>query len=203
LWQDPNDSAGWLHYSMYKIAFIVPPLLYCKLAGVSPFRDILKFQHWRQGLSVALKLGLLAVAIFWGAYFLLSDVLLDKEHITRRIDEQFHVNASTVLLVAPFTILLNSLLEEFFYRGFVFGQLLPIHKPTAYVLPAAAFTIQHLLFIADWVTRLPFALATIGLFVFAVVASWLYARYETIVTPWVTHMLGDVAMMGIAVSLML
>jgi len=191
----------WIGYSLYKVAFLVPPVIYCRLCGIGLVRDILKLQNWRRGLGVAFFLGLLAIATFWIAYYVLGDLLLDKDRITARIDAQFHVNASTILLITPITILANSLLEEFFYRGFAYGQLARWHAGAAYLLPSLAFTLQHLLFIRDWVTFLPLMLAIAGLVVFAIILSWLYATYESIIAPWLTHIFGDVAMMGIALTL--
>jgi membrane protease YdiL (CAAX protease family) len=121
--------------------------------------------------------------------------------ITAKINRQFSVNATTVFLVAPFTIVLNSFLEEFFYRGFAFGLLVRRHRPVGFILPAVAFTVQHMLFIYHWVTPLPFAISVVGLMAFALVAERVYATTETIVAPWVIHVFGDIAMMGIAVTL--
>ena len=75
-------------------------------------------------------------------------------------------------------------------------------RALAYLLPAAAFTVQHLLFIYHWVTPIPFLLAIVGLFVFALVLENLYERAGSIVAPWVVHILGDVAMMGIALTML-
>jgi membrane protease YdiL (CAAX protease family) len=121
--------------------------------------------------------------------------------IVEKIHRQFSVNAATVLLIAPFTIMINSLIEEFFYRGFAFGLLAPKHPLVGTLLPAVVFTAQHLLFIYHWVTPLPLALAIVGLLVFALALQALYAKADTIIAPWVVHVCGDMAMMGIALEL--
>lgn len=241
-----NGAAG---YSLYKIFLLVPPLVYCWRHGIRPGRDILRPGNWRQCLPGAVGLGIVAVAVFWGAYWALGDFLLDKSMIAGKIGVQFGVTPRTVLMVAPLTIFLNSLLEEFFYRGFAFGLLLrasarglgrrgilprPLRlacvvghaeaarcrfydarpmidclphtarnqQTLAYLLPAAAFTTQHLLFIYHWVTPIPFLLAAVGLFLFALVLERLYEKAGSIVAPWVVHVLGDVAMMGIAMTML-
>ena len=193
---------GVVGYSLYKLMFLIPPWLYCRRHGIRIGADILKLHNWRRGLPAALGLGALAVVIFWGVYYCLGDLLLDKAMITTKIEDQFSVTASTVLLIAPVTILLNSLLEEFFYRGFAFGQLVRKNRPLGIWLPAVAFTVQHLLFIYHWVTPVPFAMAVLGLLVFALVLEKAYEAADSIVAPWLIHILGDVAMMGIAVTLL-
>ena len=113
------------------------------------------------------------------------------------------MTATTVLLIAPFTIIINSLLEEFFYRGFSFGLLAKKNAIVGYLLPAAVYTAQHVLFFREWLDPIPFIIATAGLFVFALILSKVYSATQTIVAPWIIHIFGDIAMMGIAVTLLM
>lgn len=198
---DLDDALGVAGYSLYKLCFLIPPLLYCKIVGIRVLDDIIKPRNWRRCLSQALGLGAAAVLIFWAAYYALGELLLDRQLIVEKIGQQFSVNARTVMLVAPITIFMNSLLEEFFYRGFAFGLLERRHRAIAYSLPAAVFTVQHVLFIYHWVTPLPLLMAVAGLFVFALVLQKIYEAADSIVAPWLVHILGDVAMMGIAIEL--
>jgi membrane protease YdiL (CAAX protease family) len=193
---------GVVGYSLYKVCFLVPPLIYCRVHGIRIFGDILKLGNWRRCLSVALWLGGLAVLIFWGVYYFLGDLLLDKAMVAEKIGDQFSVTASTVFLIAPVTIFLNSFLEEFFYRGFAFGLLVKKHRWLGYLLPATVFTVQHILFIYHWVTPLPFGMAVVALFVLALVLEKLYEKADSIVAPWLLHAFGDLAMMGIAVTML-
>jgi membrane protease YdiL (CAAX protease family) len=194
-------AEGALANSVYKLAFVVPPLLYCRAKGISVRHDVIKARNWRNSLPLAFQLGAAAAAIFLLAYYLFGDLLLDKDAITTKINLQFSVSAATVLLIAPITILLNSFVEEFFYRGFAFGLLAPKRPWLGAVLPAVVFTVQHLLFIYHWVTALPLALAIIGLMVFALALEAVYAKADTLIAPWIIHVCGDIAMMLIAVEL--
>ncbi len=195
---------GQLGYSLYKVFFLIPPLIYCRINGIQVFRDIFILKNWRRYLSVALGLGVLALLLFWGAYFSLRGVLaIDEELIIRSTAEQFGVTKNNVLIVAPLTIFLNSLLEEFFYRGFSFGQLVKRNRRLGYLLPAAVFTVQHMLFIYQWSTPVKLIIAVVALFVFALLLERIYEKAQSLITPWVIHMFGDIAMMGIAVWLMM
>ncbi|MBN2021992.1 MAG: CPBP family intramembrane metalloprotease [Pirellulales bacterium] len=193
---------GVLGYSIYKLFLFIPPLIYCRMAGIRLGADVLKWRNASRRLGTAVGLGALAVLLFWGAYALLGDWLLDKDLLVAKIHRQFSVTPRTVFFIAPVTIFLNSLLEEFFYRAFAFGRLARHNRLLAYLLPAAAFTAQHLLFIHHWVTPLPLGIAVVALFIFALVLEKLYESADSIVAPWVVHVLGDVAMMGVAVALL-
>lgn len=189
-------------YSLYKLFMLVPPLVYCRLHGVGVVRDVLKPGNWSRHLSTALAMGAVCGAVFLGAYFFAADWLVDRSVLVERIGSQFSVTAATVLVIAPLTIFLNSLLEEFFYRGFAFGLLVKKRAVLGYLLPAAAFTLQHLLFINQWLAPWLLAIAGAALFVFALALERLYIKADTIVAPWLAHILADVAMMTIALTLL-
>ena len=88
---DLDSRFGVAGYALYKVFMIVPPLLYCRRQRIGILQDIVKPGNWRRGLPVALSLGALAVAIFWGVYFTLGDQLLDKGKIAAKINDQFMV----------------------------------------------------------------------------------------------------------------
>jgi membrane protease YdiL (CAAX protease family) len=196
------ELQGVVGYSIYKLFLLIPPIVYCRLKGISIVGDIFKPGNWQNRLTLAVGLGAAAVLIFWGAYWLLGDMLLDKAAIARKIGEQFSVTATTVWLVAPVTIIFNSLLEEFFYRGFAFGQMVKKNRTLAYLLPASAFTVQHILFIHHWAEPLPLLIAVVALMVFALILQRIYESADSLVAPWVVHILGDVAMMGVAITML-
>ena len=135
---------GVLGYSLYKLAFIIPPIAYCWSKGLSLNKDIWQWQNWRQGFWPALGTGMIAIIIFWGVYALFGSLFVDEHLIVQKMSEQFSVTAKTVLLIAPITIIINSLLEESFYRGFAFGRLYSISPLLAFLVPSAVFSIQHL-----------------------------------------------------------
>jgi membrane protease YdiL (CAAX protease family) len=194
---------GSVGYSIYKVFFLIPPLIYCRMHGIQIFGDIFILKNWRRYLSVAVGLGVLSLLIFWGAYFSLREVLeIDEDLIVRSTREQFGVTRNNVLIVAPLTIFFNSMLEEFFHRGFSFGQLVKKNRWLGYLLPASVFTVQHMLFIYQWSTPLKLVIAVVALFVFALVLQAIYEKAQSLVTPWVIHIFADIAMMGIAVWLL-
>ncbi len=194
-------ATGGLANGIYKLAFIIPPVIYCRVHGIRIGRDIFRWQNWRNDLGLAVLLGLVAAAVFLGLYAVLGPLVIDKQAIAAKIHQQFSVSAGTVLLIAPFTILINSLVEEFFYRGFAFGLIASRRPMLGTLLPAAVFTVQHLMFAYHWVGPGMIALGVMALFVFSLVAQALYVKADSIVAPWIVHVFGDLAMMAIALEL--
>ncbi len=194
-------ATGGLANGIYKLAFIIPPVIYCRVHGIRIGRDIFRWQNWRNDLGLAMLLGPVAAAVFLGLYAVLGPLVIDKQAIAAKIHQQFSVSAGTVLLIAPFTILINSLVEEFFYRGFAFGLIASRRPVLGTLLPAAVFTVQHLMFAYHWVGPGMIALGVVALFVFSLIAQALYAKADSIVAPWIVHIFGDLAMMAIALEL--
>ncbi|MDP3980554.1 MAG: CPBP family intramembrane metalloprotease [Chlamydiota bacterium] len=189
---------GLLGYNAYKIGFILPPLLYSRYHGISIRKDIIGWPFQRQNLIHGFVWALFFFTVFWSAFLLFGNWLIDKNFIVQQMNQQFLVNSLTICIIAPITIFFNSMLEEFFYRGFCFGLLLRHHKKFAYVLPAFVFTLQHALFIHMWFNGFVLSLVLISLFVFALILERLYASTKSLAGPWIAHLMGDAAMMSIA-----
>lgn len=199
--QIATGANGGLANAAYKLAFIVPPLIYCRVHGIRIGRDIFRWQNWRNDLGLSAAIGLITAALFLTLYGAVGHLLVDKASIAAKIHEQFSVTAGTVLLIAPFTILINSLIEEFFYRGFAFGLIARRRPMLGILLPPTVFTVQHLLFAYHWVGPGTVTIGVVALFVFSLVTQYMYHKADTIVAPWVIHSCGDLAMMAIAVEL--
>jgi len=103
---------------------------------------------------------------------------------------------------ALFLALMHSLLEEYYWRWFVFGQLrrvIPVAG--AHALAATSFAAHHVViatqfFPVAWGVVLG-AMVGVGGFLF----SWLYARQGTLIGAWTAHALIDLALLWIGYGL--
>jgi membrane protease YdiL (CAAX protease family) len=99
---------------------------------------------------------------------------------------------------AIFLSFVNSAVEEFYWRWFVYGQLrrlLPGWR--AHALAGAAFAAHHVVVVTQFfpiVEALSFGVA-VGLG--GVIMSVLYERQRTICGAWVCHLVVDLGIMGI------
>jgi hypothetical protein len=103
-----------------------------------------------------------------------------------------------------FYALLHSLLEEYYWRWFVFGQLRRWVPPAAAVAASSlAFTSHHLLVLGFYFGR--FSLIT-GILSLAVAIggvfwAWLYQKSGSLYGPWLSHALVDAALFLIGYDL--
>lgn len=99
--------------------------------------------------------------------------------------------------LAVFYALVHSLLEEYYWRWFVFGQLHTLVAPTlAIVLSSLAFTAHHVILLYVYLPGyvltavVPFAL---GIAVGGAFWAWLYQKTGTLLGPWLSHLLVNAA----------
>ena len=110
-----------------------------------------------------------------------------------------------ILLLAAFLCVAHSLLEEYYWRWFVFGRLrLHVHPSLALVLAGLAFMAHHVVIIwvyfpgHFWSAVLPFSL---GVAFGGIVWAWLYERSGSLLGPWLSHLVVDAALMAIGYRL--
>jgi membrane protease YdiL (CAAX protease family) len=148
----------------------------------------------RGGFGVGLLLGVLISAVILLVYQALGPQWIDEDEV-RAIAQRNGIGTLTKYFAgAAYWILINSVLEEYVYRWFVYRQceaLMPARW--AVLASAAAFTVHHVIAIGiqfDWRVT---ALASTGVFVGGAVWSWLYRRYDSIWPAYLSHAVVDIA----------
>jgi membrane protease YdiL (CAAX protease family) len=112
--------------------------------------------------------------------------------------------AGGYLLLAVFYSVFHSLLEEYYWRWFVFGHLrrsLPV--AAAAVLSSLAFMAHHVLVVGElagaYDARTWLLASTVG--AGGLVWAWLYHRSRSLAGPWISHALVDAALLWIGYGL--
>jgi len=183
LWQP-----GYWIKSGCKIAlFLAVPLGYGLLWGDFFWKSL--FRGSRKGLLRAAALGAAVYAVILGAYFALQGAV-DFSGVLENLPEG--VTKATFPLVALYISFVNSLLEEFFFRGFAY---LTLEKriPHASLFSAVAFAVYHTAMMLGWFPPAIFALALAGLTVGGMIFNWLNKYDGSIYTSWLVHMCANFA----------
>ena len=106
-------------------------------------------------------------------------------------------------LFGIFIAVVHSALEEFFWRGFVYGhlrRLVPI--PVAHLLAAVGFAAHHVVVLNQFFPTATAWFLGIGVAVGGLVWSLLYQRYGTLLGAWISHIIADIAILVIGWQLM-
>jgi uncharacterized protein len=190
---------GQLVALLSKIWLLVVPIIW--LFWVD--KGDLKVQYTKgRDLLAGVGLGLLMFSIILVAYWLLGPVWIDVEYVRDRA-RQVGLNSLTIYsLGAAYWIFINSLLEEFVWRGFVYRQCeMLVPSPIAVLLSALFFTTHHtvgLLAYFDWRAT---ALGSLGVFSAGAVWSWCYLTYRSILPGYISHAFADVAIFIVGLQL--
>ena len=132
-------------------------------------------------------------AVILAAYFIFS-MFGDFSAITGLLEDTIGVDRDNFLLVAVYISFVNSLLEEFFFRGFAFFALKErVGRPAAYCFSALAFAVYHTAMMLGWWDWWLFALALLGLFVGGLLFDFLNERTGTVWPSWMVHMFANFA----------
>ncbi len=192
---------GYVIKSLVKIClFLALPLLSSFLLPAFSRKPLLKPQG--KGIGVALLLGLGVYAVILGGYFALRN-FVDFSGIAGNLSSNAGVTKDNFLAVSLYISFANSLLEEFFFRGFCFwGLKQSVGRGFAYGFSAAAFAVYHTAMMAGWFDWWVFGLAMLGLFVGGLLFNRLNEKQGNIYTSWLTHMFANFAINTIGFMLL-
>jgi membrane protease YdiL (CAAX protease family) len=194
-------------YAVAKVVQFSLPLLWWAAADRSRLR--LAKPTWA-GLLPGLLFGLAVAAAIFALYF---GWLKQSPHIdslyeqARKKMTAFGLSSPVLfLLFAVFLSSIHALLEEYYWRGFVFAELRKLTPlALAIVISSLAFMAHHVLVLAEyfpgrfWTMPVPLSLA-----IAAGGAVWaiLYQRFGSVYPSWLSHALVDAALMIVGYDLL-
>lgn len=190
---DSIINPGYLLKSLIKIIiFMVVPIIYTLYDGNIKLKSIFKIRYKRQ-LLTSLLLGIIVYIVIISAYLILKN-FIELGNIKEIIEDNLNVNRNNFIFVALYISFVNSLLEEFFFRGFVFLNLKKVgQKSIAYFFSALAFAIYHIAIMSNWFSIYLFILAMTGLFVGGLIFNYLNDKSQNIYNSWLVHMFANFA----------
>lgn len=176
-------------YFFSKIWILALPIVWLKLVdrqplGLSPVR--------RGGTLVGMLLGMIIGAAIIAGYLLFGSKLIDAQEMRAAAERNGVGTIGAYLGLVLYLTLVNSLLEEYVWRWFVFRkcELIVGGKP-AVVLSALMFTLHHVIALAaqtNWTTTL---IASTGVFIGGCAWSWCYLRFRSIWPGYASHLIVD------------
>lgn len=180
---------GYALKSVVKIFFFLAiPVILLRKERISKF-----FGFKKKTLPKLIALGLGIYVFILTAYFVLGPYF-DFSSVVSGLQDQLGVNASNFIYVATYISLINSLLEEYFFRGIAFIELKRCtSRRFAYVFSAMMFALYHvamLIGLFDWYLIVLMLVAlVIGGFIF----NYINEKEESILASWTVHLFANLA----------
>ena len=157
------------------------------------------------GLRIGMAFGLAVAAAVWVLYFGFlkhSALLASTPAMVHNKMSQFQIDTpGRYLLFTLFLAGFHSLMEEYYWRWFVFRELRQrIGVWPANVLSSLAFMAHHVVILAAflperfWSAVVPFSL---GVAVGGGMWAWIYQRTQSLYAAWISHLLIDAAILAV------
>ena len=183
---------GYAVKSAIKIAmFLLIPLMASGIDRRVLYLPLLR--PGKKGLLPATALGVGIYGVILGGYFLVSP-FFDFSQIAGALTANAGVTKENFLYVSLYISFINSFLEEFFFRGFVFTNLKQQSgRKLAYIFSATVFSFYHVAMMIGWFSLPLFLLVMVGLAVGGIIFNWLNEKLDTIYCSWLTHMFANFA----------
>ncbi len=155
----------------------------------------------KKDFLLALGLGTGVFIVILGAYFWLKP-LINLSTIEEALVSGTGVSADNFIVVAIYISFVNSLLEEFFFRGYAFLILKKEKsKKFAYIFSSLMFALYHVGMTNGWFSILIYFLAMLGLFLGGCIFNFLNDKCENIYPSWLVHMCANFAINTIGLIL--
>ena len=175
------------------VFFLVLPMLYFVFWREE--RDTLKtlFVFRKNGLAVSVLIGILIYGVIVGGYFLTRN-FFDFSGVTKSLTDDMGITADNFLYVAVYISVMNSFLEEFFFRGFGFIMLKKyVNIKFAYFFSPILFAVYHVGMLIGMFHPAVHLLLMFGLIAGGLIFNWLNDRFGSIYPSWFVHMAANFA----------
>ncbi|WP_423189875.1 CPBP family intramembrane glutamic endopeptidase [Alkalibacterium sp. f15] len=188
----------------FQLPYLYKSILKIFLFSVVPMGYFLKYKDQysrlkklfiprKSDLIYAFLLGVGVFSVILIAYIILKnhiDLSIIRESLTTNIGVTEH----NFVYVAIYISLINSLLEEFFFRGFAFLILKEnTSRLFAYVFSSLLFALYHVGMTSGWFHWSIYLLAMTGLFAGGCIFNFLNEKSENIYPSWLVHMFANFA----------
>ena len=192
---------GYVQKSLIKVVmFLLLPFLVSKSDPNIDLKSMFRFR--KQGMGTALLVGVGIFVLILGGYLVLSG-FIDFSGIVGALSENAGVERKNFIFVAVYISFVNSLLEEFFFRGFLFLNLKnQVNRHLAYLISSLSFSLYHVAMMIGWFNFWLFGLVLLGLMVGGCIFNFLDEKQGTIYTSWFTHMFANLAINAVGIILM-
>lgn len=187
------------------LQFSLPVVCFCLLERRWPWPGLPNLRGLKRGLAFGLVVAGAMLALYVG-FLRGTPVFVTTADMVRHKLAEFNLDSRLAfILFAAALCVVHSLLEEYYWRWFVFGWLRKLMPPVgAMLLSSVAFMGHHVIILGIyfpgnfWTAALPFSLCVAG---GGFIWAWLYHQTGSIWAPWLSHLIIDSAIMIVGYDL--
>jgi len=162
-------------------------------------KEKMKFYINGKNLKVILLWSILVASVIT-VVFIITKGFIDTVLIATDFEERMKITKTMFIFAGLYTIIGNSFIEEYFFRGFIFQSLYNkgLYK-VSYILSALLFAIYHVGIFMTWFSLPIMFLVLFGLFVGGLIFSYFVKKTNSVLASYIIHMSADIAIIIIGV----
>lgn len=175
--------------------FLVIPLCYFMFYHSEKNKALMRrlFVPKKRDFVYALLLGMGVYVVIMGAYMIFRR-FIDLDTIKDSLASGMGVTADNFVYVALYISFINSLLEEFFFRGYAYIILKnETNSKFACIFSTILFAMYHVGMTSGWFGFYIYLLAMLGLFIGGCIFNVLNDHCGNIYPSWLVHMFANFA----------
>ena len=182
--------------------FIIIPYIYMKIIKKRKFSKAINYKNIvKDHLKLGFIFGILSFLIILIAYYVLRNII-NLQNISEDLQSKSKITASSFIFVGLYITLVNSFLEEYFFRGFIFLNLYELKsKKCAYIYSSLLFGLYHIGIFKTWFNIKLVGLALISLISIGFLFNWLDTKSRNFINSWIVHILADSAIILIGLKM--
>ncbi|MCI9625206.1 MAG: CPBP family intramembrane metalloprotease [Clostridia bacterium] len=173
--------------------FLVFPMIFFVVnkKDFNEFKKLFRFQ--KSGILKSLFLGIAVYTVIILGYILARNII-DFSDVTSNLTEGMGITANNFIYVSLYISLMNSFLEEFFFRGYGFITLKKYTtRKFAYLFSSLIFAIYHVGMLIGMFHISALILLLVGLVIGGCIFNYLNELNDTIYPSWFVHMFANFA----------
>ena len=180
------------------VFFLALPMLFF-IKNKEAFKEFKKlFVFKKSGILKAFLLGVGVYSVIVGG-FLITRNIIDYSNVTSNLTEGMGITADNFLYVSIYISLMNSFLEEFFFRGFGFITLKKYTtRKAAYIFSSLLFAIYHVGMLVGMFGFGTLLLLLFGLIIGGCIFNFLNELNDNVYSSWFVHMFANFAINTVA-----
>ena len=147
----------------------------------------------RSKIKYLVILGFVVYYLLLGGYSVFKD-FIDLEKIKQSLLEKEGVGRHNFIYVTLYISIINSFLEEMFFRGFIFKGLKDLgDAKLAYIFSSILFALYHIAIMGTWFSPWMLILLILGLVATGIFFDYMTERFGSFLAPWFVHAMANLA----------
>ncbi len=183
---------GYVIKTMIKapLFFFVPVIYSIYDKSFKPFNAVrLNFKGVKLGLALGIGI-YLCIMLF----YVIANPVISLNSIKLSLENNLGINKTNFFAIAFYVCIVNSFLEEWFFRGFIFTIFNEKSRKIAYIVSSLSFGIYHIAIMDGMFNIFLLFTVLLGLFIGGTIFNYLNEKTSNIFASWFCHMFANFAM---------